>query len=331
MRKICCLFVFLILNTTLFSQKISNPTGLEIFSFLEQGDKSFLQPASSGRLESAMFGMVRNGGTRFHEGIDIRSNSRMGNGVPMDLVYSIYPGTVAHISRKNNGSYGRYVVLLHEKDGIQFYTLYSHLLLVSSFLKEGRQVASKEILGMLGQTSTVYKIPSASAHLHFEVGFVLGAEGFDRWFLKNYGRGNLHGRYNGFNLVGADPINFYEFHQDKKDCFPLEWIKSQKPAFTLCCRAGESFPDILKRSPKLLELSLKENPASWEIDFTWFGLPICFRETDKSLSEKTEIICRDTSLCALAEKRGVLKRSGKKYISGKTLSNYLEIIFNHSF
>lgn len=330
MRLFCAFFLFLTLISTLSAQKISSPTGLEIFAFLEKRDKGFLQPASSGRIESAMFGMVRNGGTRFHEGIDIRSDSRMGNGTPMDLIHAIYPGTVAHISRKNNGSYGRYVVLTHKKDGIEFYTLYSHLLVISSSLEEGQGVSSGEILGMLGQTSTVYKIPSSSAHLHFEVGLVLGGIGFDNWFIKHYGRGNLHGRYNGFNLVGADPLDFYEFHRNKKDCSPYAWINSQDVAFTLRCNLFCGIPDILVRSPSLMLGKAAEDQSVWEIDFTWFGMPVRFRPLKTSPSQELSIVCRNSSLCMLAEKRGVLKRSGEIYVPGKTLSNYLDIIFNGS-
>ena len=34
--------------------------------------ETFVQPTASGKLESGLFGMTRNDGTRFHEGVDIR-------------------------------------------------------------------------------------------------------------------------------------------------------------------------------------------------------------------------------------------------------------------
>lgn len=313
----------------LSAQKIFCPTALDVFKAVEQGDKSFLQPASSGRIESAMFGMVRNSGSRFHEGIDIRSVKKMGNGTPMDLVYSVYAGTVAHISRENNGSYGRYVVLLHRKDGFEFYSLYGHLLSVSPSLRGGDAVRAGTILGMLGQSSTTYKISKASAHLHFEIGFVLGGHGFDSWFLRNYGPGNLHGHYNGFNLVGADPLDFYAFHADKKDFSPEVWLRSQRRAFTLRYPVS-LIPNLLARSPALCKKKMPAGDFCWEVDFSWFGLPLGFRPVEASFSEVT-IFNVDEQLCRLAEKRGVLVAEGNVFLPGKTLKNYLEILFGSSF
>lgn len=322
-------FIFsLFFSCDLSARELSSPTALDIFRYIEQGDQSFLQPASSGRIQSAMFGMVRNGGTRFHEGIDIKSVKKMSNGTPMDLVYSVYPGRVAHISPENNGSYGRYVVLLHNKDGVEFYTLYAHLLSVFPGLKEGSFVSGKTILGMLGQTSTVYSISKNSAHLHFEVGFVLGGAGFDSWFLKNYGAGNLHGLYNGYNLLGADPIDFYSFYLKKRDLSPVKWINNLKKAFTL--RYPESsVPDLIKRSPALFAEGDLSNNFYWEIDFTWFGLPLEFRRVAPSFSI-TEVLNVDESLFSLSEKRAVLVKKENRYFPGKSLKNYLEILFNSS-
>lgn len=321
--------VFVVVSSLgLSARNISAPTALDIFKHLEQGDKSFLQPASSGRIESAMFGMVRNGGSRFHEGIDIRSVKKMSSGTPMDLIYSVYAGTVAHLSPENNGSYGRYVVLLHHKDGFEFYTLYGHLLSIAPGLKEGAKVNAGTILGMLGQSSTTYKISKASAHLHFEIGMVLGDRGFDSWFLRNYGPGNLHGRYNGFNLVGADPLGFYAFHANKNDFSPVAWLSSHKVAFTLSY-PNAAIPSIVKRSPALCEASLSANKCSWEVDFSWFGLPLNFRPSSKAISE-AKITLADDSLLSLAEKRGVLVRREGRVFPGKTLINYLEIIFDSS-
>lgn len=319
---------FLLVSVLLCAQKISSPTGLEIFRFLEDNDKSFLQPATSGRLESAMFGMVRNGGTRFHEGIDIRSVSKMGNGRPQDLIYAVYKGTVAHISKENNGSYGRYVVLRHKKDGLEAYSLYAHLFAVSSSLREGDWVEQGTILGVLGQTSTSYKIPVSSAHLHFEIGMILGEKGFHAWYSKNYGNGNLHGIYNGFNLVGADPIDFYLFHRGRRDFDPIGWVKSMKKAFSIRCN-GVSCPDFLFRNPKLFFGNIPEKCFNWEIDFTWYGLPICFREAKSDFID-FKISIADEAECRLSEKRGMLIRKDSEWLPGKKLMDYLEILFNNS-
>lgn len=328
MRFFLLLILSILFHLELSAQKIFSPTALDIFRHIEQGDNSFLQPASSGRIQSAMFGMVRDGGSRFHEGIDVKSVKKMGNGTPMDLIYAVYPGTVAHLSPENNGSYGRYVVLLHRKDGFEFYTLYGHLLSVSPALKEGDKVRAGTILGMLGQTSTVYNISRSSAHLHFEIGMVLGEAGFDKWFIRNYGPGNLHGRYNGFNLAGADPIGFYTFHSGKADFLPAAWLKTLKPAFTVYY-PDSSVPSLLKRSPALCDRAIPEELFHWEIDFTWFGLPVAFRPV-KAADSELKIKNVSSNFCSVAEKRSVLVRRGGQFVPGKTLKNYLEIIFNPS-
>lgn len=324
------LFVFFaIFQFELSAQKIFSPTAQDVFTFVDQGDNGFLQPASSGRVQSAMFGMVRNGGTRFHEGIDIRSVKKMSNGTPMDLIYSVYSGTVAHLSPENNGSYGRYVVLLHRKDGFEFYTLYGHLLSVSPSLKEGEFLRAGTILGMLGRTSTVYEISKNSAHLHFEIGMVLGESGFDSWFLRNYGQGNLHGYYNGFNLVGTDPLDFYAFHSGKKDFLPDSWLKSQQRAFTLRYPSA-MIPSLLKRSPSLCKDKIPIDDFYWEVDLTWFGMPLEFRPVKRTFSSP-QVLNADNVLCRLAEKRGVLVMQDGAFFPGKTLKNYLEILFDCSF
>ena len=84
-----------------------------------------------------MFGLTRNEGTRFHEGIDVKSAVRDRHGNAADEIFAVCPGKVAHVCRENNGSYGKYVVLEHWSGGISFYSLYAHLSLAAASLKEG--------------------------------------------------------------------------------------------------------------------------------------------------------------------------------------------------
>ena len=58
--------------------------------------ETFVQPAASGTVESGMFGMTRNDGTRFHEGLDIRPLAHDGRGEAVDLVRAALPGRVAY-------------------------------------------------------------------------------------------------------------------------------------------------------------------------------------------------------------------------------------------
>ena len=90
--------------------------------------EDYIQPTSSGRIESGLFGCTRNGGSRFHEGVDLKTVGRDSRGRATDPVFAAMPGAVVHINRvAGNSSYGIYVVLRHNHDGVRFYTLYSHL------------------------------------------------------------------------------------------------------------------------------------------------------------------------------------------------------------
>jgi murein DD-endopeptidase MepM/ murein hydrolase activator NlpD len=90
--------------------------------------EDFIHATSSGDPVSGTFGAVRTNGRRFHEGIDIKPvMPRTRKGEPTDPVYAAMDGTVAHISTMSGKSnYGRYVVILHDMDGVEVYTLYAH-------------------------------------------------------------------------------------------------------------------------------------------------------------------------------------------------------------
>ena len=61
-------------SVPLFATEIVWPTTLDLSTVRSAQD--YLQPTVSGRLESATFGMVREEGHRFHEGVDIRPGRR---------------------------------------------------------------------------------------------------------------------------------------------------------------------------------------------------------------------------------------------------------------
>ena len=66
------------------------PTSMDRSQLRSPAD--YLQPTESGRLESGAFGMVRDDGHRFHEGLDIRPAGRTKSGEPTDLVFSAMEG-----------------------------------------------------------------------------------------------------------------------------------------------------------------------------------------------------------------------------------------------
>ncbi|MCR5183828.1 MAG: M23 family metallopeptidase [Opitutales bacterium] len=292
------------------------PTALTI----DENYQNWAQATASGRLQSALFGMTRNAGTRFHEGIDIRPTARMHSGEPRDLVYSVLAGTVSHICRENNGSYGRYVVLRHAKNGLEIYTLYAHMAAIAPAIKEGMPVTEGTLLGIMGRSSTVYDIPKRDAHLHFEVGLALGETGFDNYMKRQFGPdSNLHGNDNGFNLVGSDPVVFF-----KSDDFE-KWFKDLKADFCAVVPV-KKIPDLKKRCPAIFAGTNDFN--AWRIHFTWYGLPLKFEAVRVPASDKIAIenIVPANKNAAVARK--ILSGNGE---AGSTLINYINIIFDTNF
>ena len=144
------------------------PTSLDRASIKRPED--YLQPTVSGRLESATFGMVREDGKRFHEGIDIRPAASNADGEPLDLVLAAMDGQVAYLNPNVNGPYGKYVVLFHGSAEIPVYTLYAHLAKIQPALKVGANIPRGSAIGLMGHTSSgATPITKERAHLHFEI------------------------------------------------------------------------------------------------------------------------------------------------------------------
>lgn len=291
--------------------------------------KNYVQPASSGTTESGMFGMTRNGGTRFHEGLDIRSFSRDESGKAADEVFSVFPGIVAHVCRENNGSYGKYVVLEHFSGGILFYTLYAHLDSVSSDISEGQKIREGAVLGVLGKSSSVYDFPPGTEHLHFEVGVRLGGESFIRWYGRTFPAWdkNLHAFWNGMNLAGTDPVVFFASFP-RFDNFS-EWMKSElSPAFEVFVRT-ETVPEILEFSPGFLCGNVPAKPVGWKISFSWSGVPLKFmpaEDANKFYSDR-EIINVYENYIQKSFSGKMLEDENGKIVPGKNLRKTLDIIF----
>lgn len=244
-------------------------------AFLENRPlEDYLQPTASGRIESALFGCVRNGGRRFHEGIDLKSIARDRRGHPTDPIFAIMPGRVAHVNRVGgNSGYGIYVVLEHIEMGLRFYSLYSHLARVDPRIKPGEVVPQGEVLGLMGNTAGGYTIPLSRAHLHLEIGFQLSGQ-FDRWYqTQGYGSRNHHGNWNGLNLTGFDPLDFFRSMLSGQAKGVRGYLQQHPVAFRLRTRHA-TVPDFVRRNPGMVDGVIPEKLAGWEIDFTWFGLPL---------------------------------------------------------
>jgi murein DD-endopeptidase MepM/ murein hydrolase activator NlpD len=98
---------------------------------------------------------------RLHLGIDLWSDAGT-------KVYAPLGGMVHSFAFNNNyGDYGATIILLHQLDGIPFYTLYGHLSLKDiEKLKEGSYISHGQVIGHFGKAEENGHWPP---HLHFQI------------------------------------------------------------------------------------------------------------------------------------------------------------------
>lgn len=95
-------------------------------------------------------------GTSHHNGVDFVP----GGGTP---IYAVADGIVTTHSDDAYG-YGNHVIISHDVNGMQFDSLYAHMLTGSSPLVAGDAVTVGDFIGLVGDTGDSY-----GAHLHFEI------------------------------------------------------------------------------------------------------------------------------------------------------------------
>ncbi len=245
--------------------------------FSRRNSSDFFQPTFSGRTISAMFGCVRNPGsggryTRFHEGVDIRPLERDSDGEPEDGVLAAGDGTVAYVCRdEEKSNYGRYVVIRHDLFGPPIYSLYAHMASIEGELAEGQGVSRGRKIGVLGRSSNEFEIDPGHAHLHFEINLMVN-DRYERWCDKT-GRGMpMHGLYNGANLIGVDPVRFYQFLQLNPDLGIGDFVTREKTAFRVLVPMKKKFSWV-RLYPFCLTRPVPSGTRAWEISMTYYGLP----------------------------------------------------------
>ena len=234
---------------------------------------SLLQPTESKEIQSGNFGCVRSEGHQFHEGVDLRAFSRDSRGEATDLVRSVLPGVVVYTnSDRSKSSYGRYVVVEHHDGEMYFITLYAHLKSILPGITRGQAVQGGQRLGTMGRSAS-YTIPKHRAHLHFEVGLRL-TDHFQSWYnWKKYKEKNIHGVFNGMNLVGINPATFFEQTQWHHASRLRQVLEAEKTAFTVLVSTTK-IPDFVRRYPALVNgLIPSKGLAGWRIEYTYYGVP----------------------------------------------------------
>jgi len=236
--------------------------------------EDFVQATSSGRVESGLFGCVRNGGAKFHEGLDLFPVERNRRGEALDPIFSILPGRVVHVSRTSGHSnYGRYVVVQHDRESPAFHSLYSHLATIDKAIQVGTRVEAGTVLGIMGRSAAGYVIPRSRSHLHLELGLKL-TDDFQSWFdRQKFGSPNRHGNWNGMNLVSVDPLDFYRKVRDGEVAGFSDYLQRLPVAARIRVHSSK-VPDFVRSYPALLTRSYaNRNLVAWDIAFTQYGLP----------------------------------------------------------
>lgn len=237
--------------------------------------ESFVQATASGNPISGLYGCVRNGGERFHEGLDLFGLKRDAEFEVLDSVFSVLPGFVAYVNEDASRSrYGRYIVITHSEAGVTFYSLYAHLQSVDALIHTGTQVKEGQRIGRMGRSAGGYIIPKDRAHLHFELGVKLSDQ-FQKWYdQQSFETKNWHSNWNGMNLMGVDPLDFYRSIRARKVSSFGEYLSHLKARLKLHVRFSGT-PSFLKANTKFIqEHSIKESEvAGWEVVFSQYGIP----------------------------------------------------------
>jgi murein DD-endopeptidase MepM/ murein hydrolase activator NlpD len=293
----------------------------------------FVQHAGSGDPVSGTFGGVRNGGVKFHEGLDISALARDRRGEPTDHVMAAMAGVVRHISANPGGSnYGRYVVLEHPEVSPPVYTLYAHLARIAPGLAVGGRVARSQVLGTMGHSSGATPIPVARSHVHFEIGVMMTRD-FQSWYeRRKFGSRNEHGPWNGMNLMGLDPLDFFNQWRTRKITTVQDYFSKQETAVKVRI-ATRRTPDFVLRYPSLLTKPLPLGPvAGWEIQFNWTGLPFAWTPLNS-----TEVVALPFEQARLTEVNAELEKRQRSrslavnrrgvWAADKDLETVLQLLF----
>lgn len=295
--------------------------------------EDYLQPTASGDPDSGLFGCVRSGGGQFHEGVDLKPVARDRKGEPTDPVFAAMTGVVRHVNAKaGESSYGRYVVLEHPEMTPPVYTLYAHLASIDDAIKPGVTVTRGQVLATMGRTSGGYTIPRERAHLHFEIGVMMTRQ-FQAWYdWKKFGSPNEQGLWNGMNLMGVHPIDFFDQYRARRVNNFQEYFE-RMPAVARVRVATNRVPDFVQRYPSLLT---EETPmggvSGWEIKVNATGLPFAWtplKATDVLGWRAGEVRVVEADAEALKRfrcKSIAVARKGGGYVPGKDLDTMLELV-----
>jgi murein DD-endopeptidase MepM/ murein hydrolase activator NlpD len=213
-----------------------------------------------------------------HEGLDIRCLQRDKHGEPIDPVMATADGIVAYINRRSGlSNFGNYVVLKHQIDGIELYSVYAHLSEVLPGLRIGQVVKAGEQIAVMGRTSNTHeRITKERAHVHFELD-LLANDNYASWHKKFLpSQRNDHGEWNGQNLLGIDPREVLLRQNASRDKFNLVTFLLSEPELCRVFVRKTNFSWI-RRYPALVlknPVAEKNGVVGYELALDFNGVPL---------------------------------------------------------
>lgn len=241
-----------------------------------KGEKFFVGTAGK-TWESGCFGCVRGEGWQMHEGLDIRCLQRDRRGEPIDPILATADGTVAYInSEPALSNYGNYIVLRHQVEGLEIFSLYAHLSRIAPGLKAGQPVKAGQSIGVMGHTANTREpITRDRAHVHFELDLRVN-DRFAGWFKRKFpDQRNDHGNWNGQNMLGLDPRLVFLAEHERGEKFSLvDFMRGQTELCRVLVRQAEfpwvqRFAALVRSNP----VAQKEGIAGYEMALNYNGVP----------------------------------------------------------
>lgn len=118
-----------------------------------------LRTAKLASVRSAGFGMVRNGGTRPHQGVDLAAPNNY-------RCYAVDDGVVSFVKRTDDNGYGRMLIIKLDRG---LFAAYAHL--KDILVKEGQRVKAGDVVALTGSSGNAKTMRNMAegSHLHFEV------------------------------------------------------------------------------------------------------------------------------------------------------------------
>jgi murein DD-endopeptidase MepM/ murein hydrolase activator NlpD len=255
--------------------------------FERGGEERFFVGTVGKPWTSGTFGCTRSDGGQMHEGLDIRCLHRDERGEPLDPVLAAADGTVAYANRRpTRSNYGNYLILRHEIEGLEIYSVYAHLREIRTELKAGQSVRAGQVIGILGRTANTREgISKDRAHVHFELNLLVN-DRFPEWYEKTFPRQrNDHGVWNGHNLLALDPraILIAEHSQGRRFSL-LQLVRGQTALCRVQVRAkhlpwARRYRALVRANPK----AEQEDVAGYELALSFNGVP--FEVVPRAASE----------------------------------------------